>query len=349
MNLNRNRLLADLNVLAPAIADRSKIPGLECIRFDGTKASTYNDLIGIEFPLETNFVGEVPGKLLIGYLDKIDTEEVTFETKSKDLHVSAGKSRLKVGLQPLQDKLWTLPEFDELNKIVLTKDFMTTLELCMLSFGKNTGRPEQAGITFEASKDFLNMYGTDAISLSCGLVPKQPNYSCDRVTVVGEFCEQLLKLCRADDTLWLSPTGAMATNKAGTLLFGKIEQVEEPLDFDRIIDYQLPSKMDEFISIPQELDQVIGRAEMLAYGANDTVQLTLTNNNLRLYLKSEFKHELDESIDLESEITAKAHFDPKLVKRALSERTFLYMSTNGMVLTGPDNFTHIISSRVVND
>jgi DNA polymerase III sliding clamp (beta) subunit (PCNA family) len=348
MKFKRGLLAAELGVISPAIADKSKISGLECIWFDGKTASTYNTIIGIEKPIETDFIGGLPGKVLTGYLDRIQADEVDFATKQTDLSISAGQSKLKLSLQDINNKLWKFPDFDKSNKLVLTKDLLTLLEHCSISINKNSSMqdPEFNGVTFETTREDLNIYTTDVVSLSFAWIGRTKDYTLDRVTVPKEFIEQLLKICMAEDTLYLSPTAAVAINRSGTKLFGHILEVDNPRDFAGELDKSLPNN-DKYIGLPAELESALDRAELLVSGSYDTVQLSLSGEVLHLYLNNPTLGELNDSIEVEDsgEGIIEADFDPSFIKRALKERTFLAMTPRCLVMTGPETFIHLVAAR----
>jgi len=350
MKLKRLLLAADLSVIAPAIADKSKIPDLDCIWFDGKTASTYNLRIGIEKPLETDFIGGIPGKILRGYLDNVGTEEVSLTPKAiespedeelYDLHLAAGKSKLKLPIAPISGKFWKVPKHVEASSIVITKELLALLEFALVSVGKTL--EQHTGVTIELVGNELFIYTTDAVTLSLIRIPRPKDYSLDLVTIPSEFCEQLIKICSPDSVLHLSNNGVSITNAAGTVLFGHILEVETPVNVHTVLKEYMPKHA--LINIPPELDSALDRVELLRQGrSGDPVEITIDGNNLSLYISNAIG-ELKDDIDIESDhpkVVAK--FDPSLIKRALNERTFWAMNKHILIMTGPENFTHIISS-----
>lgn len=356
MKFKRALLSAELGVLAPALSDNAKIPGLDCLWFDGEKVSAYNDIIGIEKPLKTEFAGGIPGKVLLGYLDKINGEEVDLEVeetgeedretgeKYEDLKISCGRSRLKLPLSNISGRLWTLPERDN-EGITLTKDLLNLLSMMLMSVGKGAVDPEFLGITFEPYQKALNLFSSDAVALSWGNLPLPKNYACERVTIPTEFCERMIKLCGPENNLYLSETCAIAENSAGTMLYGRMLGVENPRNFRSVLSKHLgenPSMMD----IPEGLDHALDRACLLQTN-KDPVLVSLVGEKLGLYISTDLG-ELRDILEVQSDSDEKfsVYFDPVLLKRGLDDRSLFLLNKESIVMRGPENFVHVLAARV---
>ena len=89
MKLERKELLAALKACKPALAEKDPLTQLLCLWFSGQSLFAYNNVIGIDAPLETDFKGGVQGALLFGLVSNslAKQAEITVDGSDFDAQV----------------------------------------------------------------------------------------------------------------------------------------------------------------------------------------------------------------------------------------------------------------------
>lgn len=351
MKIPRLVLLKTLNTLKPALATKELVFELTHYFFTGKNILAYNDVIGMEIPFQTDFAGGLPGKLLLGVLEKSLAKEVELIEGDKDseMLLKAGNARVNLSLLPIERVVWQFPEFDEKNSFKVDKDLAVIIGEMLISIGQNTSMPDQLGITFnpwEFDEKWLDLYSTDGNSLSWARIDLPENYHAKRCTVSEEFCKQFKALCDGSAQLIIEDDCALAQFENGIKLYGRLVDVPSPRNFEDKIDGLIPEP-DKLISIPARLKLAIDRATVVLDNLpGATTELSIDRDKvLRLYAKPNSHTELRDAIRLNEdheEITS--YFDPALIKRALDKRSQMCVTKDALILRGPDNYYHLVSA-----
>lgn len=351
MKIPRLVLLKALDTLKPALATKDLVFELTHYFFTGKNILAYNDLIGLEIPFQTDFAGGLPGKLLLGVLEKSLAKDVELLEGDKDseMLLKAGNARVHLSLLPVDRVVWQFPEFNEQDSFKVDKALAEIIGEMLISIGQNTSMPDQLGITFqlwESDERWLDLYSTDGNTLSWARIDQPENYRASRCTVSEEFCKQFHVLCTGSAQLIIEEDCALAKFENGIKLYGRLVDVPNPKDFGEKIDDLIPAP-DKLIAIPSRLKLAIERASIVLDnlpGAPTEISID-RDKVLRLYAKPNSHIELRDAIRLEGEheeITS--YFDPALIKRALDKRSQMYITKDALVLRGPDNYYHMVSA-----
>lgn len=365
MKMAREVLLRILNTAKPALASKNPLMELTHYWFDGEQVSAYDDVIGIQCALKTDFRGGVPGDLLLGVLEKSLSKEVSLDLAEdgKNLSVRAGSFRLDLAVLPIEDRVWTPEPQDWQHAAKLSAEFVEALDLVMISVGdEKSGNPEQRGVTLIPQSGAVDLYSTDARSLSWVRVAVEEalwsSFDLDRCIFPTPFCEQLIKIFDRERTLLVAGENAVhvqtyvgVDKETGaqhqTLLFARLVDDPAPVDFAGVVDKHLTST--HFVPIPARLELALDRALVVLsrVGQNVPAQFSVENHGIFLEAETQLGR-IEDGVSLEGEavhpdISVKA--DPGLIRRALAGRRGLTFSAQSVVLRGPDNFYHIIATN----
>lgn len=355
MNLERKLLLDTLNIIKPGLASKDLVEELTCVWANGTYIYAYNDLIGIQVPFKTDFMGGLRGSLLLGLLDKSRAKEVSISTLNggNEMLLKAANARLTLALLEENRALWEVPEFDKSKSFVIGKEFIEALENVLISVGGDTSVPDQLGVTLLATNDTLDLFTTDNSTISWQRLAKPKSYNVERVIIPAVFCEQLLRLCKEGAHLIVTEDSVMAQNAKGIFLFSRLVESSRPLDLADMVGSSLPETYEkDLITIPSRLKLALERVSVvLENHVGQPADFFIEENNvntLKMFGKTDLG-EIRDSMKLDQEhLPVRISVDPSLIKRALVKRTQFLLTDNCMVLAGPGDFVHLISTSASN-
>lgn len=347
MEISHPLLLKALTTAAPALAARPVIPALQLFWFTGTALRATDGFIGIEVPLETDFEGGVPGKVLLGFVSSMKRKSVKITQKDNALVFAAGRSKITLPLNTTEASVW---QFDteevHLGEFSLDAGWRAALDFAQVSVTNNTTDDERRGVTFAPEGKNLNVYATDDASLAWAAMSKPKGWQAERFTLPGDFVHEILRVNSEDekDTLRVFAKMARAFLPGGVEISTTFLTVTEPTDFQKHI--KRFSHNMEPIAIPKEFGPALERAALLKEDKDGIVATILLGEEGQFRIEAASSlGELKERIPHEgehSEITFKV--EPHIVLRALAKRETMIASKRCLTLVGPDNFMYMVAS-----
>lgn len=360
MKTLRTDFLKTLNIVKAALSSGSQLQELTHLWFDGKFVYAYDEILGIRAPLETDFTGGVRGDLLLGMLEKNSAKNLTIDLDDGELCVTAGSAIIKFTVLPFDNfkEIWAPkePNWDE--SFQITEDFLKGIDLTLFSVGDSKVlNPEQRGVTIiQKEESCIDFYTTDSKTISWSRIPTKDfifSSKRKRCVILTSFCEQLTKVADKGDSLSIDESTVSFLTKENVFVFSRlVEESEDPADFEGYMKNY--TDVDLYIPVPGKLNLALERASLLtSKGTSELipVEFNITRRKkkeeeiptLNIYAKTPYG-EIDDDIELEGEHSKiKLNADPSLFKRALDGRTRLAIREECIVLTGPDNFFHIIA------
>jgi len=169
LKVNRKEFLGELERLKPAIGSTGSLAELSHLWFDGKTVYAFNGGLGIKAPLETEFKGGVPGKLLVGLLQSHSAEEAVIEEEENSLRVDLGKSS-KTNLATLApDRMpWDFPAkpAKSASALELTEDVIDALRRSLIVRSDKPAMTVHYGVTLVDNKGNLSFYTTDSAMMA---------------------------------------------------------------------------------------------------------------------------------------------------------------------------------------
>jgi hypothetical protein len=351
-------LLRAATLVKPAMASQEFVPALTHIKFDGERATAYNDVMAITVECKTQFTRCVPGDLLIKALGALpsSTVVVSFDEGTSVLLLSAGRSKLKLPTLPTRDFPFDMPTGSEVppeQEIVLTPDVMRGIEQCLVSVGSNPKHPAQLGVTLDVDSDgcavlfstdnySLSRFQTSAkVSLPGGSPIILPTFLCQQaVTLAKAFPEQRPVLVPLGDSLLIDFGGALA--------FSKMVLDLEPLDFGRIFSRHCNLKELKGLgaaAIPDQFDSALGRALLvLQPEVAKTTTVEVSAGMVSMSSSSSSGDSFDEMDWPNPATSERFDVDPSLIDRSVKFCSRIAFRPKVVVLTDePMAFVHLIS------
>lgn len=350
--IQKNDLLDALQTAAPALSKSNVIEALSYFWFRGDHVMAFNDQIAISTPLKTEFVGALPGDLLLKMLKTTSAKVVSFvppEGKNKTFLLKAGAAKIKLPVLDAEKAfIFDIPKIEKNTKIVPSAETLSAFETCLISVSSDTSIPDQLGITVVIDGKKIELYSTNNLSLSFCRINIGQTLPKMRMILPTLFCNQMLKLAKDAKDCWISFQDDHAIFFAdGTTLFGSFVSTPKPLDFQSLVK-QHEAYLDKgMIEIPSKLKKVIERSILMtdpnAAPDQSSVQITAADGKM-VFLAKSAKGEVRDSIPVTSKAQKDLQIlvDPRLLKTGV-DRMVEFLATKNCVIMRNEIGVYLIS------
>jgi DNA polymerase III sliding clamp (beta) subunit (PCNA family) len=331
MKVSRAEFQAKLNLLRPGLADKEIISQSASFAFHTNRIYTYNDMVAVSVPFESDLEGAVPGESLIQLLDKMTQESITVNMTDDQFTVQA--QNVSAGLRI--EKEISLP-VDELEIPTewkkLPADFTTALRFCMFSTSSDTSKPVLTCIHIE------NNY-----------VESCDNYRATRYFVPEKgMANLLIPSSSANALLKYKPQKYGVTEgwvhfEAEGVVFSCRTYAEEYPDVGRL--FAVKGKK---LSLPEGIGTALERASIftsMRKAVDETATLSMGDGVLVIIGMGDggwYKEKL--KVDYHEE-PIKFCVNPHFLKEAIPLTREITLGTGALVLAG-DCFKHVVSLSV---
>lgn len=285
--------LADmLQLVSPGLSSNDLIPILSHVWFTGSTLMTYNDHIAVSCPLKTDFSGAVPGSTLIDLIKNSRAKDVEFVIGENELTIKAASSRFKLALLPAEAfNIFEMPKPSK-SALSLPNKFFQAVETCMQSVGSDPSTPEQLGVTLIPNGKELSLYATNNMTMTHDMITlSEPLKIKDRVTLSTEFCKQMIAIAKSEKgvKVEIHDDHSLLTTDSKISLFGRLIEVDKPLDFAAIMKQHVPANvMKSVVPMPSKMKLMIERAIIITHGSAEKsfTEITGRDGKLRFLSKS---------------------------------------------------------------
>ena len=326
--MHRMDLVAKLELVSPALSANNLIPVLSHFWFSTNALMAYPDQIAISTKLTSNFSGAVPESLL-SLMSVSRAKEVEFFVGEVDgkklpegqLLVKAASSKLKLPfLAEETTKIFEMPKPDASKAVpVDMKLFLKSIELCMRSLKEDTSMPDSLGITLSFSKEAIDCYATNDATISHARVKlKKPFNDGQRMVLSGNFCRQMVALSEIEGPKHIEIYDDYSLFVcADNVLFGRLVDVQRPLDFDSVIESSFPKELHKnLVSIPSKLQLILERAVIITESKTERSKTAISvKDGIARFFSTSEKGEVRDSTQLEDvHPDVEVSIDPRLFK-----------------------------------
>lgn len=339
--MNRKLLLDRLTKVKPALATNDLIPALTHLWFSGDEVLAYNDAVGISTPCDAAITGMVPGSTLLAMLQMSKAKEVEFTAANGEVHVKAASAKIKLPLLPVDKPLFEMPMIKGGEVLPAdSADFVTAIEQCLRSVTNDPSVPDQTGVTVIPGKKSLTLFSTNGATISSATVQVTGEVGLTRrVVLSGQFCEQLVRLARGDKKakLVINEDQALLKTGDGTRLFGKLVEVDKPLDFAGQVEGMVPKNYkDQAVPIPTMMARILDRALVVSdpTGEGAYTQITVKAGRAAFLTKSG-RGEIRDGVTLgdnQPDISISA--DPRWLKVGCVDFTKMLITADCVIMCG---------------
>lgn len=345
--MHRVDLLDRLARVAPALSNNNLVPVLSHYWFGKSSVMCYNDKIAIKTKLTSNFVGAIPDTF-VSLLSVSRAKEVELFTGEDDtgkkipdgqLLIKAASSKLKLPFLPEEStKIFEMPKANPNENLSIDmKVFLEAIESCSRSLKEDTSMPDSLGITLVFEDKVVNLYATNDSTISFASVKlKQPTKE-TRVVLSGDFCRQMLVLAKFDGVKHLEINEGYSLFECGdNVLFGKLVDVQRPLDFDSVIENLFSKEVQKnLVTIPSKLELILDRAVIITESKTERSKTAITVNDgiAKFFSKSE-KGEVRDTCQLEdAHPNVEVNIDPRLFKQGYGAYEKFVLTDQCLIMT----------------
>lgn len=349
----RKDLLVDLNTIAPGLANKDLIPLLTHVWFTGTRVMTFNEQIAISASCKTDFVGAVPGEVLIKLVSASKARDVELIQDGNILQIKMGGSKLKLNMLEMEETLFKMPP--QKKEYILfpkskTKIFIDAIRSCLRSTSTDTSAPERIGITLISTGKTILMYSTNNATISHEELPiiNKPKFT--RVILSSIFCEQLVAIADRSEEIEIEihdEFSLVIFDKKISLFGNLIQDSDSPLDFQRIMKERIPENYVKNVSIPSRMALAIERALVITQSKVDEVdsEFSIKDGIMTIYSKSKIYGDITDRIKLEGkhpDTKIKVHC--KYLKKDLSFFKNMFVTKDCWIMLGEKSIYLIAGS-----
>lgn len=332
MALKRTAIIRKLENVAPALSVNQLIPLLSNFWFTGKLMMAFNDQIALAVPLVTTFKGAVSSKLL-ELLKASHADEITMEKEGENLRVKGTDGGTNIKLKMLEPRfIFTMPEATIKTKSRDQWPTLRAVEHCMLSIGTDTSVIEQLGVTLEpdAAKGRIGFYATDDSTLTRAYV-KASEFPNKRAILPRLFCEQMLRLDGQSDKPPFAFELSVRDTESGAkeryalysvgeiLLYGRLLETRNPLNFEERIGYNLPNQsaaVQSAYEVPEAFHSALERASIVCDAERRPTQIKVVPGKMTLSSESENEEVKDVLEDIPAaQKNVNISIDAKLLRR----------------------------------
>lgn len=335
----RTDLLEKLERVAPALSTNNLVPILQHFWFKENELICYNDQIAIQTTLKSGFAGAVPATLT-SLLSVSRAKEVEFiDSSNGTLTVKAASSRFKLPfLDEKATEIFTMPLPTKDALPVDMNSFLSAIESCTRSLKEDTSMPDSLGITIVYNDKGFDLYATNDATISYARVKTKQELKEFRVVISGEFCRQMLNLAKLDGTKHLEIHDTYSLFKCGeNVLFGRLVDVQRPLDFDAVIDSSFPASAEkQLVSIPSKLELILDRAIVITDSKQDRpkTDITIKDGIAKFFSQSVDRGEVHDQVQLEvHHPDVSVSIDPRLFKAGWGAYDKMVLTKNCLVMS----------------
>lgn len=328
--MQKGSLLNALIAVKPGIAKREILEAMTYFFFSGTHVISYNDLISIQYPLNTDFKVFVKADDFFKVVSKVPGDNLKFEFDGTNLVMMAKNVKSKfatINDDQITERINLIAEDSKKSKLAdLPDNFFESVSLCSYAASKN-----------ESDQ-----------TLTCIYINENEVYACDNKRIAfaklsSKMPTILLKASEIKSLLDINPIKYCVTdswihfiNEEGCL-FSILKTKGEYPDFSEFLDFE-GTKVD----LPRELLEGLDIAAIFSDKDEPTVEITIRQDICRIY-----KHTPSGEVDYRKKINYKGSeikftVNPEFLKEMLNHSTEILVSSDKAKLVSGD-FTLVVS------
>jgi len=350
-DITRPKLVQLMTDVEPALSSLGLVPVTSHFWFTGKEIMAYDGRIAIEVECKTPFAGAVPPALLA--LLKTSTAETPIEFKLDDagtLHVKAASSKFKLAIMPKSDFVFKMPALPQNAFPCDAGRFLEAMTTCMYSLGNDTSHTDHLGVTLIAEDGFLFLFGYDRATLSSGRVKLTGKVDFERIILPTNFCKQLLRIGAGAKKLYLEIADDFAMFECdGIALYGRLEELDKPIDFMNILDQALFKNKQKLCELPEnKLPAVLERACIITDAAVDKTRMVVSIKNAHGHFDSVSERgEVHDECGFEKQHPdCLAHVDPVRIKDGIDRFTHILFTEEACIMANKEaSMVYLIQAK----
>ena len=319
--MNRQDLVAKLEMANLALAKDALVPMLQCFQFTKKNVVATNDQVGVTIACTTEDSFAVNGKILLELLQNSRAEDVDLSLVDHDLVVKTGKSVFKLPYLPEDDFL--IPgsgKTSPLFSLPITDELLTGIKACLMTASNDATQPALMGVTIHHDKKNIQFCSCDGDAVTRFTTDAKPSKHPD-IMLPNGFCEALVKVAATtglgqNAQLVVDSGWAKASLSGGYIVRGRIIENDNPLNHDDVIKKTLKGEQ-KYVKLPDTLADALSRAVVVAKAESAKTVLTVEGGKLKLLTETHMGVVRD-SVPLSGHPDVTAEVSAELMQRTIA-------------------------------
>lgn len=358
--MNRNDLIAVLDLMAPAVTKNETLMKLTHYWFTGDRVIADNTVIHMQAPLEVPFTGGIPGMRLLGLLKASRFKDCKFESKHADellIKAVGSSTKLSFAMLPISEagKISKQRSMDKQAQVTVNrKRLERAIGVQLISVAKDESQFGMNGVTFIGRGNTLDMFSTNDAQLSYSSLKLLSGKWEGRAVVPVEFLRTLLAI--TDDgvkevVLEIGDTYIQTKGKHGILLVGALPVAPathtKPMNFDKIMEGFYPAAVqDSLVPIPTKLELVLERASIIESDSADEIMTDIDCSGSKMTFNTKSKKG-DAWDEAEAPGVGKASItvSPKRVREGIGTFVNMAITEKAFIMEGNGSAYFVVAGK----
>lgn len=286
--MRRKALVNMLDLIKPALADKPMVPVFQNFCFTGKRVYGYNDALGIVGKCTTERPFSVHGETLLGILRNSRTEEIEVSFEDAEVILKAGRTKARLPYLEEAEFVFEEPSDEKWEvEFSLTNDMMDTLNVCLMTSGKDNSLPALMGVVLNIG-DGISFYSCDGDAITHYMTDATNDGDLTESSFVipNEFVQAVLRIAGKDKSvngvLKVNDDWALAELENGFTVYGRIIKPDDPLDHAAKITETLAGRDPVWLDIPKGMEHALSRACVVTTGESSPTSVKIKEGKMVL-------------------------------------------------------------------
>lgn len=345
MKLSREKLLAYLSLVRPAVGSVGAVAELSHVWFSEGTLSAYNGGLGISVAAEEIALNcGLPGAILTSLLKSSTLKELELKQERGTLTAKLGRTSLKLATLDPERRIWP---FDEEavppTQLAITEELLEALKRVAIIHAANPTNVVHYGVVVEPGEGGLELYTTDTQTLATVTVEMKIPKGLERTILPHPFVDALLSLCKAGTMLGIAENYLVASAKE-IEVFSNALDVSSATDLPAVVEKHVPKKL-AAATLPAPLKAALERAEIISGSKDALVTVSVDGDALELTAAYPMGS-LEETFELDKPQKASAGcFAVRDLLRAVGKADAFTLTENVAIFTGKSGLLYLAATH----
>jgi len=303
--MDRADLLSTLKRVAGAISNKTFLPILTHLCFDGSCVIAYDDVVALRAPCTLDFEGCIVGDRLLAILSSSRASSVECIAEKSEVVLKLGRTKARFAFLPQSEFPFTPPSKKGI-KLVVDEKLQRAFKIASCSAGRDSAFPSRLGITCVFGRKKLTLYAADNLTIvRVVLNHSESKLEGQQFILLPRFYDLLLAMKGAN--LVITPKNNILGMSKELELFGKVLPDANPEQFEKAFEAaklkeipkaDVPSAfarcLERAIVVDKDLTEFSyadGRLIMITKGqgceVRDSVKIDLGEDSIEVFSSSE--------------------------------------------------------------
>ena len=304
--IEREVLCRLLKTVEVAVPNTTSLPVLTNIYFESTGSELrvratnleIDVLAQVPFDSEFNNVKALIPSRVVGIVNSLSEKQVKLRINQGQLTITCGSAKFKLSCSDPSNYPELSNRESEKDTLKLTEaELKSLIKQVVFATSTNNDRPAFTGVLFSFEQDAMKLIASDTYRLVLKKMNKRWGYEKSFLLIPAKSLKELIRIIgdSNEEIVEVFPHGNQVVFKTSKLTFVANTLVEKFPDVTGVIPSANKSKV---IASRKSLEEIVGRANLLAEGNNQAIKFVIRNAQLEVSVNSEIGA-MQESVEVE--------------------------------------------------